>query len=238
MAIKTSAIVLSGGSGKRMGTSVPKQYLQINGYPVLYYSLKAFQESFVDEIILVCAEEYLDYCRKEIVERYGFTKVSHIVAGGKERFDSVWQGLLAIASTDYVMIHDGARPMLSSEIIGNVYNGMQKYGTAIAAVPSKDTVKLADANGCVYETLSRRNVYMMQTPQGFEFLSIKDAYANLMQQLSGDVILSEYITDDAMVMENYGELKVHVCEGSYHNIKITTSEDMILAEQYLNTFDK
>ena len=115
---KCTAIVLAAGQGKRMNSSIQKQFLEIKGYPVLYYSLKCFQDSpLIGEIVLVTSENAVSYCRSEIVKKYGFSKVTGIIAGGKERYDSVYAGLLACGECEYVFIHDGARPFISEEIL-------------------------------------------------------------------------------------------------------------------------
>ena len=116
---KITAIVLAAGKGSRMQSKVPKQYLPILEKPVLFYSLQAFEQSIVDEIVLVTGKEEQEYCKKEIVEKYGFQKVVHIVEGGAERYHSVYQGLLAVKDADYVLIHDGARPLITIDIIHN-----------------------------------------------------------------------------------------------------------------------
>ena len=137
---KYAAIVLSAGSGSRMKSDIPKQYLPLIEKPVIYYSLMAFQNSPVDEIILVSGANDIEYCRKEIVERYGLSKVTKIVAGGKERYDSVYEGLCA-TDAEYVLIHDGARPVLTSDLIDRMIQGVENTGACIAAMPVKDTKK-------------------------------------------------------------------------------------------------
>ena len=138
---KYTAIVLSAGKGSRMGSSVHKQYLLLCGRPVIYYTLKAFEESPVDEIVLVTGEGEEEYCQKEIVEKYKLHKVTKIVKGGKERYHSVFQGLSACEHTDYVLIHDGARPFIGQEVIRHIMDEVQKKHACIAAVPVKDTIK-------------------------------------------------------------------------------------------------
>ena len=146
---KYTAIVLSAGKGSRMGSSVHKQYLLLCGRPVIYYTLKAFEESPVDEIVLVTGEGEEEYCRKEIVEKYKLHKVTKIVKGGKERYHSVFQGLSVCEHTDYVLIHDGARPFIEQEVIRHIMDEVQKKHACIAAVPVKDTIKKVDENGKV-----------------------------------------------------------------------------------------
>lgn len=254
---KCTAIVLSAGKGKRMGTDKPKQYLDLCGKPVLYYCLKAFQYSFIDEIVIVASKDDFSYIREEIVDKYGITKVIKIVEGGAERYDSVLCGLKAagvpdLGTTysdgtdtegayeageckypDYVFIHDGARPFVDDEILMRAYETVEKFGTAIVAVPSKDTVKIVDDCGITIDTPDRSTVWLMQTPQVFVYKKILKAYEN-MEAGSLTLMGKSCITDDAMVMEQFGSLPVHVSMGSYRNIKITTPEDMIMAEAFIN----
>lgn len=226
---KCAAIVLAAGQGKRMGTKVQKQYLEVLGYPVLYYSLNAFQRSdLIDEIILVTGLDEIESCKKEFVEKYKFTKVTHVVAGGKERYDSVYNGLQCIGENmEYVFIQDGARPMLTDEIIVRGYESAEKYKATVAGVPSKDTVKLVDEETFAVDTPDRRLVWNIQTPQIFETGIVKEAYQRMMQ------LPHENVTDDAMVVETYLHHKVKVFEASYENIKITTPEDLKIAELFL-----
>lgn len=235
--MKVGAICLAAGQGKRMESKVQKQYLLLEGKPVLYYSLKEFQESRIDEIILVVGKGEEEYCRKEIVERYAFTKVKKIVSGGKERYHSVYQGLTAMEKMDYVLIHDGARPFLTKEIIERSIEGVIVYGACVAAMPVKDTIKLADENENIASTPDRSKLWQIQTPQSFSYPYIKEAYDKLMQkEKEGECQLS--ITDDAMVIEQFMRLNVHLIHGSYENIKITTPEDLIIAEAFLKKSKK
>ncbi len=226
---KCTAIVLAAGQGTRMGTSVRKQFLKIGGYPVLYYSLRCFQESpLIQEIVLVTEETYLSYCREKIADTYGFTKVKNIVPGGKERYDSVYAGLMACTDCDYVFIHDGARPFITEEILKRGLAGVRKTGACVIGMPSKDTVKLADAEGCVKETPDRNHVWMIQTPQIFQYSLIRKAHESMRKK---DMT---FVTDDAMVVEQETGVKVCLAEGSYQNIKITTPEDIAVAEAFLD----
>jgi len=225
---KCTAIVLAAGQGKRMGTKVQKQYLEISGKPVLFYSLDAFQRSnIIDEIILVVGENQEDYCKKEIVEKYGITKVSKIVKGGSERYYSVWNGLQAMSEDGYVFIHDGARPFVTEEILSRVYDAVQTEKACVVGMPVKDTIKIADDNKFAKETPNRNYVWMVQTPQVFEKSLVKEAYSLLMEQ---EII---QVTDDAMVVEKMLNRNVKLVEGSYENIKITTPEDLKIAEIFV-----
>lgn len=234
MGEKCTAIVLSAGKGSRMGTDKPKQYLDLCGRPVLYHSLKVFQDSFIDEIVIVASKDDFTYIKEEITDKYGITKVIGITEGGAQRYDSVLNGLRAVKGSDYVFIHDGARPFVDDEILKRAYETVRKFGTAIAAVPSKDTVKITDEEGVAVDTPDRSSVWLMQTPQVFRYNDIKDAYERMAAQQDNDQNGQPLkITDDAMVMEHFGTLPVHVSMGSYRNIKITTPEDMLIAEAFL-----
>lgn len=229
---KTVAIVLAAGRGKRMQSDVAKQYLLVRNKPVLYYSLKAFQDSLVDEIILVTAESEIAYCKDEIVEKYEFSKVSQIVAGGKERYHSVHNGLKACKDVDIVLIHDGARPFVDDAIIARNINMVKEYGACVTGMPVKDTIKISDAEGFVQETPRRDLIWAIQTPQTFRYDLIRNAYDTFLN--NEEVNCKSYnVTDDAMVAELFGGLKVKLVEGSYNNVKITTPEDMVLAEAIL-----
>lgn len=222
-----TAIVLAAGSGKRMGTKVHKQYLLMGGKPVLYYSLRAFEDSRrIDEIILVCGAGEEDYCRKEIVEKYGISKVRKIISGGAERYDSVWNGLQE-TKKGYVYIHDGARPFVDEEMIERAYECVSEYHACVAGMPSKDTVKIADSDNVVTATPDRSSVWIVQTPQVFDTELIRKAYSLLMEKEEINV------TDDAMAAEQMLGSPVRLFYGSYENIKITTPEDLEIAEVFL-----
>jgi len=151
-----AAIVLAAGKGSRMKCDVPKQYLSLKGKPVLYYALKAFEESFIDEIVLVTGVGQEEYCQKEIVEHYGFQKVSHVIAGGKERYDSVYRGICALEGADYVYIHDGARPFIDNALLCRARDTVEQYHACAAGMPSKDTIKLINEQGFVTGTPERK----------------------------------------------------------------------------------
>lgn len=229
-----SAVVLAAGSGKRMNSDTKKQYMLIDDKPVVYYSLKTFQESFVDEIILVVSPGDVSYCQKEIVEKYGFTKVSHIVEGGRERYHSVAAGLEYVAAGGYAFIHDGARPMVTEDILERALACVESSGACVVGMPVKDTIKIADGDKNIADTPNRSLVWMVQTPQVFDSSLIKDAYRELLLNEKGLLEQGVSITDDAMVVEKLSGQKVKLVEGSYENIKITTPEDILLAECFLN----
>lgn len=216
------AIVLAAGRGSRMGTDVPKQYLQVMGKPILYYSLKTFEDSaLVDKVVLVTGAEDLEFCKKEIVEEYGFSKVCSIVSGGIERYHSVFEGLQAVSDCTYVMIHDGARPFVDEEIIRRNLEMAQKTGCAVTGMPVKDTIRICTPEGKTISTPDRKMVWQVQTPQTFLYSMIMRAYKVMMSR--GHV---EGITDDAMVAERFGNMRTIMVEGSYRNIKLTSPEDL------------
>ena len=224
---KYTAIVLAAGSGKRMNSKVHKQYLIIQDRPVLYYSLKAFEDSAVDEIVLVVGKGEEKFCRKEIVDKYGISKVKAIVEGGKERYHSVFEGLKQTSDADYVLIHDGARPFVNQDIIRRCMQEVQKYQPCVVGMPVKDTITIADEEGYAKLTPDRKNVWMIQTPQSFSYELIYEAYEEMLK--TEDTA----ITDDAMVLERIKGKKSKLIEGSYRNIKITTPEDLLIANVYL-----
>lgn len=227
-----TAIVLAGGSGKRMKSKVHKQYLLLGNKPLLYYSLKAFDESEVSSVILVTGAGEEDYCRREIVEKYGIRKVKAIVPGGKERYHSVYEGLKAAEGTDYVLIHDGARPFIDQEIIKKCMAAVLETPACVVGMPVKDTIKIVDEENRAVATPKRSSVWQIQTPQSFSYSLIREAYAKMLE--AEDTM----ITDDAMVLEKVTGQKVKVLEGSYRNMKITTPEDLIVAEAYLAHAEK
>lgn len=232
--MKCTAIILAAGQGKRMKSNVQKQFLQLGEYPVLYYSLKAFQDSpEITDIVLVCGKTEINYCKDAFVQKYHIDKVSEVVAGGKERYESVYQGLCACHKTDYVLIHDGARPFVTEELIQRGLDCAKEYQACAAGVPSKDTVKIIGEGKKVVSTPDRSHVWNVQTPQIFEYHLIKEAYEKALMHDSSR------ITDDAMVVEDYGNHEVWLYEGSYKNIKITTPEDLEIGEIFAReTYDK
>ena len=217
----TSAIILAAGKGQRMGTELPKQFLSMGDDMLLTKTIRVFEESSViQDIVLVTSEDWIGFCKTEIVDKEGFRKVRKIVAGGKERYDSVYQGLLACPNADYVFIHDGARPFVTEEILVRTQEAVEKYEACAVGVPSKDTVKIVDEDGFVESTPPRENVWNIQTPQAFSYPLIRAAYEVVRDNnMTG-------ITDDAMIIERSRLAKVKLVMGSYYNIKITTPEDM------------
>lgn len=230
---RCTAIVLSAGQGKRMGTSIQKQYIELKGKPIVYYALEAFQNSaLIDEIIMVVGKGQEEYCRKEIVEKYHLDKVREITEGGAERYDSVYSGLQRVRHDGYVLIHDGARPFVTEAVIQRIYDAVCNYPTCVVGMPVKDTIKIVDKEKYTKETPNRSFVWQIQTPQAFDILLIRDAYEKFMQSEQKN------ITDDAMVVESVLGMKSKLVEGSYENIKITTPEDLEIAEVFLKRREK
>lgn len=231
-----TAILLAAGVGSRMKSKTAKQFMNIDGHEVLYYSVKAFQNHpEVDSIILVTKEEYIEHCREAIVNKYNFSKVDTICMGGKERYDSVYQGLLHIGSAspeDIVMIHDGARPFVSQAMITDSIACAKKYKACTVGVPAKDTIKIVDENKFGMETPDRETVYQIQTPQTFQKAILWDAYETMYEAKKNQADACK-ITDDTMLVEQYAGVPCKLVEGAYENIKITTPEDIFIAEMFM-----
>lgn len=226
---KYTAIVLAAGQGKRMKSKVQKQFLLLDEKPILYYSLSAFERcAEIDEVIIVTGSDNITYCQEEIVAKYHISKVKKIVPGGKERYDSVYEGLKAAKGSDYVLIHDGARPFITQDILKRVIDDVTIHKASVVAMKTKDTIKIAAEDGKVISTPPRNAVWTIQTPQAFAYDLICQAHDTLRQ--SG----MEGVTDDAMVVESVGAGDVWLVEGSYENIKITTPDDLVVGSVILN----
>lgn len=228
---KIAVIIAAAGAGRRLGGDIPKQYLKIAGVPVLVKTVKAFCENdHVDDIIIVAGRDYIPLC-DSLKEKYGLYKVSGIVEGGSERQDSVYRALQAVGSkapdAEYVLIHDGARPFVSQEIIDRVIEASVCKGAAIACVPVKDSIR--QCTGESSHNIERKNLYNVQTPQGFSLEQIMKAYEKAYED-------DYYGTDDASLMERIG-ISPELVAGSYDNIKITTKEDMPMESRIGTGFD-
>ena len=228
----TAAIVLAAGKGSRMHMDIQKQYAAILGKPVIAYTLDAFEASQVDDIILVVGEGEIPFAREQIVDHFGYTKVSQIVTGGKERYESVYKGLCAAKDSTYALIHDGARAFITPELIAQCIRDVIAYDACVMAVPVKDTIKIVGEEQYSVSTPNRKVMWQMQTPQCFRLPEIREAYRRMLE--SGD----NTMTDDAMVMEKYGSRRVKMTMGSYENIKLTTPGDFILGEAILKNMNK
>jgi len=225
---KIFALIPAAGMGKRMGAGKNKQYLALDGMPILAHTLKVFQGApFVEGIYLITPEPEIPYCTSDVVERYGLSKVRAVVAGGAERQYSVHNGLKAmheVADDDLVLIHDGVRPFVSPGLLLQAADVADRFGGALVAVPVKDTVKIV-RDGVVTATPPREELWLAQTPQAFRYGMIRSAY----EAAAADGFLG---TDDASLFERQG-WPLHIVSGDYRNIKITTPEDMVLAEAFL-----
>lgn len=232
---KSVAIVLAAGSGSRMKSNTPKQYMSLGGKPIIYYSLKAFEVSSIDEIILVVNDNEIEYNKEQIVKQYNFTKVTKVVSGGAERYLSVFNGLKAIDQSDYVLIHDGARPFMSSELVEKVLLSVKEHKACVVGMPSKDTIKISDDNNIISNTPDRKYTWVVQTPQAFSYLLIMKAYNKIIDDIrsQGDKGNEINITDDAMVVEYSINHPIKIIQGSYSNIKVTTPEDMLIGNAFL-----
>lgn len=232
--MKTVAVVLAAGSGSRMNSDVKKQFMELGGKPLIYYSLKAFEESLIDDIVLVVSRGDIDYVKKDIVDKYHFDKVTAIVEGGLARYHSVRLGLQAAApDCDYAFIHDGARPFVNRDIILRALQAVKEYKACVVGMPAKDTIKIADEKGFAASTPDRNFMWTIQTPQAFSYKIILELYQRLDRE-EGDLMAKGInITDDAMVVEYYTDTRIKLVEGSYDNIKITTPEDIAVAQAIL-----
>ena len=229
------AVVLAGGSGSRMNSDVAKQYMLLKDKEILYYSLRTFQDSDkISHIILVARSEDIDYCKTNIVEKYGFTKVEKICAGGKERYNSVYNGLCLVEElskdidNEVVLIHDGARPFVTDEMINQSVGNMIFGSACTVGVPVKDTIKIVcEIGGEIFgkETPDRSTLYQIQTPQTFRYKLIRMAYERMLDDENHN------ITDDTMIVEQYAGMGCKIILGSYENLKITTPEDLEFAEK-------
>lgn len=249
---KCTAIVLAAGRGSRMKSDVAKQYMRLGDKPLIWYTLHTIEESSViDDCILVAAQEDIlsGYVREEIVKRFGLHKVTSLISGGEERYDSVYHALQALAEKkmtaagedcetadkdDYVFIHDGARPFLTEEILERCLAEVERTGACVAGMPVKDTIKIADGKGYAAETPDRTLLWQIQTPQVFKRRLITEAYEKLMQEKESLAAAGIKITDDAGVVELLMARPVKLVEGSYRNIKVTTPEDIAVAMAFLN----
>ncbi len=220
---KVCAIIAAAGKGKRMDIGFNKQFISIKDRPVLFYTLDVFNnDEFIDEIVICANESEIDFIQSEIVEKYNLFKVSAVVAGGKERQESVFNALKSISACEIVIIHDGARPFVNTSIIDNGIKYARQYGAAACGVVPKDTIKTRGNNGFSSGTLSRNELFCVQTPQCFNYEKLLECYEK------AEGVINKY-TDDTSIFEDFG-YQVYLYEGSYNNIKITTPEDLIIAD--------
>ncbi|RKX19430.1 MAG: 2-C-methyl-D-erythritol 4-phosphate cytidylyltransferase [Candidatus Zixiibacteriota bacterium] len=220
------AVIVASGLGARMDAELPKQFMEISGKPILAFTMDCFERcNIIDEIVLVVPDDYLAYTSRAIVDRYEYKKVKRIMCGGETRQESVLAGLTACPrATDAVAIHDGVRPFVRNTLVKRLFQMVERTGAGIPAVGVKETVKLINEDKVV-STLPREKVYISQTPQVFDYSRIFDIHKMAAE--------AEYeATDDAMLAEQYG-MEVMVIHGYYDNIKITTPEDLVLAQEIM-----
>jgi 2-C-methyl-D-erythritol 4-phosphate cytidylyltransferase len=227
--MKADAVIVSAGKGLRFMKGKKKQFYSLGGRPVLVHALDKFETCpLIRSILLVVGKEDMDFCLKEIIEKYKFRKVSQIVPGGKRRQESVKNGIDALPrDADVVAIHDGVRPFVTQVMIEDTLHAALRVGAVVLAMPVKDTIKVSNPDGTVLKTLDRESLWQIQTPQTFQVNVIKEAY----YRAAEDGFVG---TDDASLVERLG-VTVHILPGSYTNIKITTPEDLFLANLFLNT---
>ena len=221
-----TAVIVAAGKGKRMGTEISKQFLPLNGKEILAHAVEKFEKAEnIRDIVLVTGLESVQDV-KDMTEEYGWIKVVSVVAGGKERYDSVWNGLQEVSEdTNIVLIHDGVRPFVTEEILNDSICTAMEMGGCVAGVPAKDTIKVCNAENIAIDTPDRSTLWQIQTPQTFRKELILKAYAKAKEDgFTG--------TDDASLAE-YSGFPVKVIMGSYRNIKITTKEDLLIGEAFL-----
>jgi 2-C-methyl-D-erythritol 4-phosphate cytidylyltransferase len=225
--MKADAIIVSAGKGQRFMEGKKKQFYLLADKPILVHTLDQFETCpLIRSILLVVGQEDMDYSLKEIVEQYKYRKIAQIIPGGKRRQDSVKNGIDALAKdVEIVVIHDGVRPFVTKAMIEDSIHSAERFGAVVLAMPVKDTIKMANPNGTVLKTLDRDALWQIQTPQAFQASLIREAY----YKATEDGFMG---TDDASLVERLG-IKVHILPGSYTNIKITTPEDLILANLFL-----
>jgi 2-C-methyl-D-erythritol 4-phosphate cytidylyltransferase len=225
--MKTVAIIPAGGTGRRMGGEISKQYLLLAGIPILAHTLGAFQRSpLVDKVILVVPEGDIAEVRRTVVEQYGFFRVRLVIAGGRERQDSVKNALACVGDEHgVVVIHDGVRPFVTLDLIEGSVAAAKEFGAVTTGLPVRDTVKEVDQAGRVVKTVPREGLWLTQTPQAFRREVILAAYERALAD-------GFYGTDDASLVERTG-IPVHMIPGDPENIKVTTPEDLLQGEKII-----
>ena len=230
---KKAAVILAAGSGRRMNTPVAKQFLDLMGFAVFLHCVRLF-DKIADKIVLVTSPDAVEYC-KNLLEKEELCAEAVVIAGKSERFLSSMEGVKAASDCDLIMIHDAARACVDMEVIERSIASARIHGSGVAAVPLKDTVKVADQNGMVLSTPDRSTLRIIQTPQTFKRDIICEAYDHLNHIIETKGIKAAgSITDDAMVVETFTNQHVYLSEGSYENIKLTTPEDMTAAQGILS----
>ncbi len=225
MSRKFGAVIAAGGSGTRFGASVPKQYIDICGMPVIAHTIGKFQASeYIDEIVIVTHKDYVVYCN-DIVKEFNLNKVTTIVEGGADRQESVYKGIKA-SESEYVLIHDAARPLVSVEDIDNCCINLDKYDCCSLGAKIVDTIKHSEDGNFIDATVDRSKLWAIQTPQCFKKSIIVKCHKNA-------VFDGFRATDDCMLAEKYG-YEIKLIEAKSYNVKITTQKDLSIAEVLLN----
>lgn len=224
--MKCTVIIPAAGQGRRMNSDMKKQFISLKGKPILVWTIEKFQQhDAIDEIILVTSSDEIEYCNKEVVEAFGLTKVKHIIVGGSERQSSVFKGL-SYVNEGIVLIHDGVRPFISTDLINNAIQHTKKFGACAVGVPVKDTIKYVGEDGTIINTPQRSKLWAVQTPQCFK--------ADLIKKVHQQALEEGYLgTDDTVLVEKYSETPIKMINGSYNNIKITTIEDLAFGEKII-----
>ena len=215
-----------------MKGDIPKQFMEILGKEVLVYSLQAFEKSNADEIIVVTKEEYFSHIESLVME-YKISKFKAVAISGRERYFSVYSALQKCENTDFVLVHDAARPLISIDKINKVIENLYTEEAIVLAVPVKDTIRQVDELGKFKSSLDRSSLYSIQTPQAFKYSILKEAYDILIN----DKNLQIGITDDAMVVEKSLGIYAQLMEGEYSNVKLTTKEDLDIIKNYLESIN-
>ena len=233
--IRCTAVMLAAGMGLRMGGDIRKQYLMLGGMPMFLHSIKTMQESpIITDVVVMVHKDDVEVVRG-LLDEYGCSeKLRRIVVGGKERVHSVARGLESIDwPCDYVFIHDCARPFLDQPTLERLFETVQRTKACVAGVPAKDTVKIVDEDCDVKTTPNRASVWIVQTPQVFELDLIRNAHRKALAQEDYLASRGIILTDDAMVAELAGECRVRMVMATYRNIKITTPEDLVIGDAFL-----
>ncbi|WP_339060654.1 2-C-methyl-D-erythritol 4-phosphate cytidylyltransferase [Tepidibacillus marianensis] len=222
--MKCGIVIPAAGRGKRMGKNMNKQFIPLDGKPILIHTLEKFTGiPWIDEIVVVSHANEIALVQ-QLLDQYQISKIKAIVPGGDERQDSIYNGL-SYLSTNYVMVHDGARPFIRQKHLEQLWQTVQTKEAAVLGVPVKDTIKIVDQKRLIQDTPDRKSLWAVQTPQAFRLSTLIHAY---------DMAKTDHFlgTDDASLVERLG-IQVTIVEGDYHNIKITTPEDLIFAESIL-----
>jgi 2-C-methyl-D-erythritol 4-phosphate cytidylyltransferase len=225
--MKADAVIVSAGKGHRFMEGKKKQFYFLADKPILAHTLYKFESCpLIRSILLVVGQEDMDYCLSEIIEKYQYRKISQLVPGGKRRQESVKNGIDVLPKgAEVVVIHDGVRPFVTTEMIEESIRSAARLQAVVMAMPVKETIKMVQQDGTVLKTIDRESLWQIQTPQTFQVNVIKEAY----HRATEDGFIG---TDDASLVERLG-VKVHILQGSYSNIKITTPEDLVLAQLIL-----